>query len=265
MFEKCSKCKRKNLEDDNVGGFCGVCGNKLIEVDWTKPMSSNKEKSKNKSVLNFKHFIGLCVLFFLFYKLFHQQKKLNIDFEIIKTELNNRVKFNESIRIKNKISQNELGDLADEIKDNSNFQSEIGVLFFLLPEMKEDNGCWASVIYDPEKKVSIIGQSLEDEKIIEVGAHKLNGYIGLWKNNYLKGDVIIALKKVDNKLFYLQHISASTLESSKLFTKLKYEYKDNGQFYRDIESKNEYYKIEPNGNLSVFDNLGYIETYTRIK
>ncbi len=88
--------------------------------------------------------------------------------------------------------------------------------------------------------------------------------LGIWADDFNKG-ILWQIQKNDNGLYILQ---MSKVNSSKWIYNHKLKrIKKNGQIvYDDIEEGyDEYYQIDNSGNLSVFDNWGYIATYKKAK
>lgn len=194
-----------------------------------------------------------------------QQSEGTVTYSIINIEINNKVKTIASVLISKKIPEFELRSLATKIKSDINPVSNRVRLFFLLPGMTMGNGAWARADFNPDLRVDMIEQSIETEnKMADYKATLSDSnFIGLWNAN-LSGDFIYRLKRGPNDKFTLDFYSPSENSSGPLPALLK-KTKIKGKIaFRDIDEPNEYYIIESNGDLSAFDERGYITSYRKL-
>jgi hypothetical protein len=173
-----------------------------------------------KRKANYFIIILLVSVAFLSYNFFHKEK-VYADYTLLKSDTNNERMFNVSVRIFNKLSDEQLKDIAQKVKEDINAVSNIGVVFFLLPEMEENNGAWAAVDFKPEMQVRIIGQSVLDEHKINSNIENITDYFGLWSDNGEEGDVIIRIRKDKLQGYVFEYISPSNPQPSKLASPLK--------------------------------------------
>lgn len=274
-FINCSKCGTRNFADDTI---CGVCKTKL-NSSVNEPQTSADIKAPQKT----NYFVLILIfggLVFLYYNFFDKEKptispdlQLSstnyqtslLEYTLLKTELNNIRAFNVAVRIDEKLSDYQLKSLAQKIKLDINAVSEKGVVFFLLPEMEVDNGAWAAVDFDPEVKVRIIGQSITDENKIKSGLENITDYVGLWLDNGTQGDVIIRIRKDKLEGYVFEYISPSDPRPSDLATPLIKTTKNGKTIFKDTEHPEQFFLLENNGDLSVYDNYGFVATYKKLK
>lgn len=275
-FISCPKCGTRNFADDKT---CGICKAKLNSADNSKPTQITSKPNYFILVLIF---VGII---FIYYNAFHKDKPIASHeleptsaiyqtsnsqaslpkYTILETVLNNKRAFNIVVRINEKLLDTDLKLLAQKIKKDINAISEKGVVFFLLPEMKADNGAWAAVDFNPEIKIRILGQSVNDEQRIKSGLENITDYFGLWQDNKSEGEIIIRIRK-DKKLGYVfEYISPTNPKPSELAKPLIKSIKNGKIIFKDTEHPEQYFLLENNGDLSVYDNEGYFETYKRLK
>lgn len=99
-------------------------------------------------------------------------------------------------------------------------------------------------------------------------SHALNSQqgtiVGIWEDDYTQG-LLWRIRK-DPKLGYVLDIGDIS-DTSKWVrsTTLKEEYLNGYRVFFDKGNVEQYYIVEENGNLSVFDSYGWIATYRKIK
>lgn len=215
--------------------------------------------------------LGLSLHFILFISCNSNPKsspdnyKINVNYSIIDIELNNQRAFNVAVRIQTKITNNELIALAKRVKTDIKATSDKGVVFFLLPEMEINNGAWAAVDFLPEINTRIIGKSMLDENSAKQNLDKITDYIGLWTDNDIPGNIIIRIRMDKAEGIVKEYISSTDRRPSELATPLKRISKNGKTVFIDKESPGQYYIVEINGDLSAYDEDGFIVTYKKLK
>ena len=88
--------------------------------------------------------------------------------------------------------------------------------------------------------------------------------VGIWEDDYTQG-MLWRIRK-DPSLGYVLDIGDIS-DTSKWIrsTTLQEEYLNGYRVFFDKSNIEQYYIVEENGNLSVFDNYGWIATYRKIK
>ena len=178
------------------------------------------------------------------------------NFTIIKEVPNKALKkVNIDIRLNGKISELELKKIAIELKEE---RSEYNMLwiFYYLPENKIGNGAWATSHYSPLLEVKILGATKKASK--ELKAKKVTGkIIKTWKDNDAIMPNKIFLVKENSKLYmktlYAKNSLADAFELIEEVTKS--EKKGIVRFDYD-NTHGEYFIIEKNGNLGLYDDSG---------
>lgn len=274
-FINCPKCGTRNFADDIICGVCKTELNSPVKLPQTTA-DINAPQKTNYFVL----ILIFAGLIFLYYNVFHKENgtastdtqlsstnyhAIQPGYTLLKTELNNKRAFNVAVRIDEKLSDYQLKSLAQKIKSDINAVTEKGVVFFLLPEMEVDNGAWAAVDFDPEVKVRIIGQSITDEQKIKLGLKSITDYVGLWLDNGTQGDIIIRIRKDKLEGYVFEYISPSNPKPSDLATPLIKTKKNGKTIFKDTEHPEQFFLLESNGDLSVYDNYGFVATYKKLK
>ncbi|GAB2678155.1 hypothetical protein GCM10027036_34740 [Flavihumibacter cheonanensis] len=241
-------------------------------------MSKGTVNKKESQKTDYSVLVLLLVgLIFLYYNVFRKDKVNDTEstsseyqtvvaaYSVINIELNNKRAFNVSVRIYEKLPDIQLMEIANKVKSDIDAVSDRGVVFFLLPEMQERNGPWAAVDYNPEIKVRIIGKSIEDERKIRSGLGNVTDYVGLWMDDGIPGDAIIRIRNDKVEGFVLELISLYDPKPSNLATSIKRVKKDGKTIYLDLDNKGQYFVVEENGDLSMYDSYGFNSKYLKLR
>lgn len=187
------------------------------------------------------------------------------NYSILETSTNDKSKFTVSVKIDDKYLEDDLINISAKVKSEIDAISQRGTVFFLLPEMSIGNGAWASIQF-PELTVTYFG-TVADDKINSSNQENQEyfsekKYIGIWIDNYSKDGVLIGIREDRNEGYLKEYIDPNTLEVSTLSTSLVKIKKKGKVIFKDEDSiAGEYFILEKNGNLSAYDNQGYILTY----
>jgi hypothetical protein len=205
------------------------------------------------------------ILFFTF--IISCSNKPNYDFTIIKEDIDRALnKTSVEIRLKEEISEADLKNIALEIKNNREDYNKVWIFYFL-PGQEPEKGAWATTHFTPKLKVKIIGATKEAS--IEMRKTKVTGEI---LNSWFENDPMLSNKKYlvkeNGKLFMKSIYPKSKLTGDggemkkEVFEKklnngiIRYDYKNNF---------GEYYLIEKNGNLALYDDSGKFNEAKKIK
>jgi len=101
---------------------------------------------------------------------------------------------------------------------------------------------------------------------------KIKGCIGYWVDEEgwvdEKGSIpiIYRIRKISKSRIVIESMSFTHMQSPYIISKLKKIYKKGIVKYLQLEDdSDEYYVVEKNGDLSIYDRLGYISTYKKLK
>ncbi len=188
----------------------------------------------------------------------------NIKYEIIKKECVLPFKRALDIRIQNRITDQQLRELALKIKETLSLEEKKAAKIFIaywLPGMILNAGSWARTDFTPSLEVQIFGITKEQEKVFKPQPADYEGkVIGQWLHNQLQMKCVFLEKK--DGLFMQSTYSDGSKGENKL---IKKKVKGGIRYYEKDNDSGEYYMINSNGNLEAYDTDGFIETYTFTK
>lgn len=165
-------------------------------------------------------------------------------------------KTNIKIRLQGPINKNELKSLAINInKERPDYR--LLWIFYYLPGQDTKNGAWAISHFKPELDLKILGASKEGYR--KMRDEKVSGeIIGTWYDN----DAILPNKKFlvkeEGKL-YMKSVYADNglIGTGGKLTEQVFKLKEKNLVRYNYENiHGEYYLIEENGNLSLYDDSG---------
>jgi hypothetical protein len=154
------------------------------------------------------------------------------------------------VRLEKKITKEALADVAVKIKNADKNKYERTFITYYLPNMEVGAGAWASTHFNPNLEVSILGLSIEDEKLLrDIPNNPAHKIVGSWLEEPLQRRTTIYTK--DGKTF----ISHVYIDGSSWISELVEKNIDNKRTFHKTEenSFNEYYFIDKNYDLNVSD------------
>ena len=190
--------------------------------------------------------------------------KKKFRYQIENVSMNNKIKCVATVRIGNIYEKNEIQELSEIIKKEIDCISDHIYISYLQPGMKENAGAWAVVEYNPEFNIEVFGKTTKD--FINLKNYEVDNsrtFLGHWIDLGEEGDIVYRIRDSKNR-FFLESCSPSEgtcIDRSELFKRQK----DGGTIFIDEDNRDEYYVIDPKGNLGVFDNYGWVVTYFKFK
>ncbi len=187
-----------------------------------------------------------------------------ISYSIINDQSYTNVKRSVDVRLKNRITIEQLTSLAHEINNLNKKSFKRTFILYYLPDMKVDAGAWASTHFNPNLKVEILGATIEEvQKLMEPIARNNNQKL---IGNYFKDRGFksrISIFKENGKIFK-QDVA---LDGSQGIQEFKGSQTSQGLRLDEIEGNDysEFYLINNDGNLESRDDQGLIETLKKIK
>jgi len=177
-------------------------------------------------------------------------------FTIIKDDKNERLKkVNIDVRLDKEISKIELKKIGLKIKEERPEFDKFWI-FYYLPEHKTGNGAWAITHFKPELEIEILGATQEASK--EMNEKKVTGTIlNIWNDNDAIMPNKIYLVNENDKLFVKTiYAKNSYSEATEIINEVT-EVKRNGLIrYNYDNNHGDYYVLEKNGNLGLYDDEG---------
>ncbi len=184
-----------------------------------------------------------------------------VEYSIIDEDQNeNLKKTNINIRINKKVDEATLKIIAEELKSDRDGFENLWI-FYYLPDMKVGSGAWATTHYSPDLEVKILGSTEEEDETTSQTDDIPGEVIGKWRSDKsLMGAALIMYKGEDDKLFM-----QTNFKSGNPMTEELSESSSNGLKRYDYENTHgEYYLIEKNGNLGMYDSDGKYDEAVKI-
>ncbi|WP_417910707.1 hypothetical protein [Candidatus Electronema sp. PJ] len=179
-------------------------------------------------------------------------------YAIEKRDVLGDIKLSLDIRLKNKISEKQLRQLALALKGKEHNKYERIFIFWYLPGMEIDAGAWATTHFKPNLEVRILGVTIEEEKELTASDEKRKGFvIGKWFDNSIIGGKYTLMNNNGTITMYIDFADGSNLEEEMIESSqsnlLRYDDKDENDH-------REYYIINSNGELAVYGRSGLSRT-----
>ncbi len=185
----------------------------------------------------------------------------DVSYEIIDEETNESIgKSNIDIRLNKRVNEEILTEIAKELKKTRNEYSKIWIMY-VLPNMEVGKGAWATTNFTPELEVEILGGTTEEINIMESKTVK-GEILGKWRdyNPLSESNHFLVREEGSLKMKTISHKDGwddvKDLKESNQEGKIKYEYENDF---------GEYYLLEDNGNMSIFDENGKIKELIKIE
>ncbi len=245
-------------------------------------------------------FIGIGLIIFIFgfinYLSMNNNKKVTkdsfknnipiedyIDYHVINQDEIYNEKLSLDIQLDKPYKKSELQNFAYYIKNNFAKKSYKRIFIsYYLPEMNVGNGAWATSHFNPNLEVYMTSPFYDDinqnntidtintKKLLKDFSKKHNNIIGLWKEN---NSFIIIIHKI-NKTYYFNEIDIESgvegkdyeliVNGQKNYVLKDLLYPEKSNNVKLIGEYTDYYKIESNGDLSLYDKFGIIERYKNL-
>ena len=174
------------------------------------------------------------------------------------------IKSSIDIRLEKKVSKDFLQKLALKLRKAEPRKYDRMFITYYLPGMTPGSGAWATSHFNPNLKVKILGTTIEEEKALMSKLKDSSGkIIGEWLDESPYVGAKYTLLKRNGKIIMIRKFkdgsgSEKEMIQKKQSGKLRFEEKGGNDF-------GEYYLIESNGRLAVYDNAGLINTMRSIK
>ena len=193
-----------------------------------------------------------------FAKSFH-----GVSYTIIEKSSMGSIKLSIDIKLEQKVSKDFLQKFALKLRQDEPIKYDRIFILYLLPGMTPGEGAWATSHFNPNLKVEILGTTIEEEKsLMSKPKDSSAEIIGEWLYEGALGAKYTLLKKNGKTIMICKYKDGSGSEKEmiqrKQSGKLRFEEKEGNDL-------GEYYLIESNGRLSIYDNLGLIFSMRPIK
>ena len=174
------------------------------------------------------------------------------DCKIIETDTSGTAKKSIDIRIQKQITEVQLTEVADYLR-SQNKQYERLFIVYILPDMVLDSGAWATTHFNPDLEVNILGATEEEEATILDAELPPGEIIGKWYDSSMSVEHSVIIYLIDEQYMIRETYSDGIIE--KELDKVE----DNGTVkYIYENSFGEFYQIEADRSLGLYDDLGLI-------
>jgi len=214
----------------------------------------------------FLYFLILCLLFSCGQNVKSDQPKVTIEtkvetscsdslYKIVSEKENVNPKFgfnkcNIEVQLTSKIDKEVLICIANKIRQTRESYDHLWIFYNI--KGQKSNIAWATTHFNPNLEVEIIGSTSEEDK--KMNNISVDGdIIGEWNDTRAYAEHVAILYKKNNKIFMKRIFSDGSNGEDEFIIKtvkgkIRYEPKQN--------THNEYFIIENNGNLGMYDNEG---------
>lgn len=174
------------------------------------------------------------------------------------------IKCSIDIRLEKKVTKEFLHKLALKLRKAEPREYDRMFITYYLPGMTPGSGAWATSHFDPNLEVKILGTTIEEEKALMDEPKNSSGeIIGKWFGEFPYGGVKYTFLKRDCKIIMIRKFKDGSSYEKEMIQK-----NQSGRVRFEEKGGNddgEYYLIERNGNLEIYDNVGLILTMHSIK
>ena len=165
------------------------------------------------------------------------------------------IKSSIDIRLEKKVSKDFLQKLALKLRKAEPRKYDRMFITYYLPGMILGSGAWATSHFNPNLEVKILGTTIEEEKALMSKPQKSSGkIIDEWLDESSYGAKYTLIKRNGKIIMICKYKDGSGSEEEmiqkKQSGKLRFEEKEGNDF-------GEYYLIEGNGRLAIYDNSGF--------
>lgn len=206
----------------------------------------------------------LAIIFVLSFELLvFAENFQGVNYTVIEKTNFGSVKGSIDIRLSKKVTRNFLQKLALNLREAEPRKYDRLFIAYYLPGMTPGSGAWATSHFNPNLEVKILGISIEEETALTSSSNTSGEVIGEWldESPYLGSK--FTLMKENGKITMMRKFKDGSSSEKEMIQKnqaggLRFEEKKRNSF-------GEFYLIERNGNLSIYDNSGRINTMRSIK
>jgi len=189
---------------------------------------------------------------------------LNVSYTVIEKSHMGNIKGSIDIKLEKKVTKAFLQKLALKLRDAEPRKYDRLFILYYLPSMTSGSGAWATSHFNPNLEIKILGITIEEEKALLSQTKDLSGeIIGQWLDESPYVGAKYTFLTRNGKTFMIRKFKNGSVSEEEMIQKnqsgrLRFEEKGGNDF-------EEYYLIERNGSLSVYDNDGLISTMRSIK
>ncbi|MFT4663049.1 MAG: hypothetical protein ACI8XB_003342 [Patiriisocius sp.] len=162
-----------------------------------------------------------------------------------------------NINLNKKVDEPTLKIIAGELRETRKQYDKLWI-FYYLPNTSDDK-VWATTYFNPDLTVDFVGASdPENQRLVDVEGDIL----GKWRSEVsMPGAILAIVEESDGQL----HVLISIAGDIKMNSKVNESNHEGNPKYMDRESHGEFYVLESNGNLGLYNSNGKFDEAILIK
>ena len=167
------------------------------------------------------------------------------------------------VRLNKKISEETLRAIALKLKGQDSRRYERTFICYYLPGMEVGAGAWATTHFNPNLEIKILGMTAEKEKALkQLPDDPSREVVGVWLDESPVIGSRITIFRQNRKMFMENMYTDGSSGKKEIVEKLS----DRKRTFRRKEGSNvgEFYLIDKQGNLQMWDQEGIIWTAKKI-
>ena len=207
-----------------------------------------------------KHFFVIVLLITLFISCGNSNLLEKYNCTIIETDKLGDVKKSLTIRAQAQLSKGELEELALYLRSQNKNYERLFIAYYL-PDMKINTGAWATTHFTPSLEIKILGVTTDEKKVIIEVDLPSGEIIGKWYDSTIMVEHSIIIYLIDGQYKQVEKYKDGS-SNDHLLTKSEQNGKVKFVYDNDF---GEYYLIESDNSLGLYDNDGLISTSHRIE
>jgi len=187
----------------------------------------------------------------------------DVSYSIIDSSAVPGIKRSLDVRLNKKVSERTLRALALKLKSQDSRKYERTFIVYYLPDMKVDAGAWATTHFNPDLEVRILGLTAEQEEALKQQPDDPSReVIGSWIDDRMHVGNRITIFRQDGKLFMENTYADGSSRKNEIVAGPS----TSGKKFEDKEGNSfgEFYLIDSQGNLQLWDQDGLISTAKKI-
>ena len=188
----------------------------------------------------------------------------DVNYSIIDQQIIPGVRRALTIRLNRKVTEEQRRAIALNLKaqDPKNYKRTF--MGYLLPGMKDGAGAWATTHFDPNLEVRILGLTLAKEQELSRPVRQEAGRTvkGVWldRSPFVSGRITFLER--DGKLYVERLFKDGSGSTDRL---LEEQRKDGNRFFIEGGRRSDYFKIDRQGNLQMWDEEGLIASAESVR
>jgi len=186
------------------------------------------------------------------YRIVSEQETVNKKFNINKCNI--------EIELKKKLTEDELKEIALKLRSTRQSYDYLWI-FYLMPGMQSGAGAWATTHFTPGLEVEIMGSTDIQDKETSKTSDIKGKILGKWRcDKSLSGATLILYKSTDDKIIMRLNLTTG----SKIDEEVTQSKTHGKTSYMTGNKHGEFYVLESNGNLGMYDGDGKYDEAKKI-